>query len=315
MPAPDIFALTQRPAAELLYRRGDPHDPRLGEIVRTAPEDYAAAQVVLLGFPYDEGVRRNHGRPGAAQAPTAIRRALYRLSGQPLPDHAFFDLGDIPPAPTLEAVHAAAQQVLGQVLADGKRLVVLGGGNDLSYSTCGALSRHTPGLAAFNIDLHFDVRQAPQLTSGTPYRQLLQEGLLSPDRFYQIGSLPFANSPAYRRWLEEQGVGIYTLDMLRGQGVAAFLQTLLQHVEAEVLFWGVDMDVVRASDAPGVSAPNPLGISGEDLCQITALAGQDRRTRILEITEVNPLHDVDDRTSRLAAVAVFYFLSGLSRLL
>lgn len=34
----------------------------------------AAGQVVLVGFPHDEGVRRNGGRVGAKQAPTVVRQ-------------------------------------------------------------------------------------------------------------------------------------------------------------------------------------------------------------------------------------------------
>ncbi|TPW10225.1 MAG: formiminoglutamase, partial [Halothiobacillaceae bacterium] len=35
---------------------------------------------VLLGFCCDEGVRRNQGRPGAYQGPTALRQALANLA-------------------------------------------------------------------------------------------------------------------------------------------------------------------------------------------------------------------------------------------
>src|ERR1700731_4136470 len=62
-------------------RRAD--DPRLGEVSNFWHGDPAAlkaGRAVLIGFPQDEGVRRNHGRPGAAEAPRAIRPFLYRLT-------------------------------------------------------------------------------------------------------------------------------------------------------------------------------------------------------------------------------------------
>src|SRR5205807_1396694 len=64
-----------------LVRRAD--DPRLGEITERWRGDLSAlrpGRPVLVGFPQDEGVRRNHGRPGAAQAPQRIRHWLARLS-------------------------------------------------------------------------------------------------------------------------------------------------------------------------------------------------------------------------------------------
>src|SRR5438552_2655721 len=60
-----------------------PDDPRLGEIIECWQGDLSALKPgrgVLIGFPQDEGVRRNHGRPGAAEAPAEIRRWLNRLT-------------------------------------------------------------------------------------------------------------------------------------------------------------------------------------------------------------------------------------------
>ena len=58
-------------------------DPRLGECVEFwngGPLSLSPGQPVVIGFPQDEGVRRNFGRPGALQAPSEIRHWLYRLS-------------------------------------------------------------------------------------------------------------------------------------------------------------------------------------------------------------------------------------------
>src|SRR5207247_1372663 len=60
-----------------------PDDPRLGDVIepwRGDPGALTQERAVLIGFPCDEGVRRNQGRPGAARAPGEIRRWLYRLT-------------------------------------------------------------------------------------------------------------------------------------------------------------------------------------------------------------------------------------------
>src|SRR5579862_8472846 len=60
-----------------------PDDPRLGEVIEAWNGDAAAlraGRAALIGFPQDEGVRRNHGRPGAAAAPHELRRWLRRLT-------------------------------------------------------------------------------------------------------------------------------------------------------------------------------------------------------------------------------------------
>lgn len=305
----DIFANTRRPDPALLYRRGDVNDVRLGETVRVDPADYEAAEVVLLGLPQDEGVRRNQGRLGAGAAPDAIRASLFKLVA--LERVRFFDLGNTIIQASLEDTHTLQQSIARQILRDGKTLLVLGGGNDTSYPDCSALSLETERqVLAFNIDAHFDVRADAIRNSGTPYRQLLEDGFVTPGSFFEIGYQPFANSATYVRYLADKGVTAMSRDEVGERGIEAVLGDILEQQRAEAIFWGLDMDVVCAADAPGVSAINATGLSGRDFCRVAQIAGSEPRTRLFEISEVNPTFDIDGRTCRLAAAALWTFLSA-----
>ena len=306
----DIFLHTTRPDSSLFYQRNDENDVRLGETVLQNSDDYLLSDVVILGLPQDEGVRRNKGRVGSKDAPDAIRQSLYKyVTFQHL---KIFDLGNTKIIGTLEEIHQIHQEIVRQVLQDGKTVIVLGGGNDTSYPDCSALSLETKGnLLAFNIDAHFDVRADNIRNSGTPYRQLLEEKLISPNQFYEIAYQPFANSATYLDYLTKKGVTTYSLGDVKQMGIAEILQQILEQHSIDAIFWGLDMDVVRGADAPGVSALNPTGLSGEEFCQVARIAGNDSRSRIFEITEVNPIYDIDGRTCRLAAAAIWYFLSAI----
>lgn len=296
--------------SELFYRRGDPNDRRLGELVAYDPAAYARAAAVILGCPTDEGVRRNGGRPGAAGAPAAIRRCLYRLGVAGLEELAVVDLGDTVAGPDLEATHARHQATVQQIVADGKRLITLGGGNDLAYPDLAGLAEATPVGLALNVDAHYDVRADTPRNSGTPFRQLLDEGRVALDTLCILGTQPFANSPIYTAELAQRGVRAISLREARTRGLIATARGLIgQHPEGAI-FWGFDMDVVVASEAPGVSAPNPLGMSGAELCELAELAGAEPRTRLVELSEVNPAFDLDQRTCRLAAVVLWHVLAG-----
>jgi formiminoglutamase len=308
----DIFQFCTRAEESLFHKRNDPADPRLGEVVRLDPADYAPAKVVLLGCPQDEGVRRNKARVGAALAPDEIRRYFYRLVAPSEFNFSLFDLGNLKIQLSLEETHEIQQAVVRQLIRAGKTVLVLGGGNDISYPDCSALALEVPDLLAFNIDAHFDVRFDTPRNSGTPYFQLLEEGFIQPAKFYEMANLAFSTASAHRQYLNEKGVNIYSLDELHRQGVESIFRAILQREIASTIFWGFDLDAVQASDAPGVSAPAPIGLSGEELCRLTYLAGQDRRTRLVEFSEVNPTYDIDGRTCRLVAAAMFYFLLGLS---
>jgi formiminoglutamase len=303
------------PTDSALYfsRRGDAADPRLGDRVNRGAGAYETAAVVILGCPQDEGVRRNGGRPGAAQAPAEIRRALYKMTVNGLGALGLADAGDVVPQAGLEETHAALQAAVARLLADGKRVVVLGGGNDISYPDCAALARQAGDVLAFNVDAHFDVRPDAQRNSGTPYRQLLEEGHVKPERFFELGSQPFCNAEAHAQYLAGKGARVVPLEALRAKGAARVVRRALREgAGARAVFWGFDMDVVNAAEAPGVSAPNPLGLSGVELCELARLAGAEKRTRIVEFTEVNPAFDVDGRTARLAAAALWHYLAAVA---
>lgn len=152
------------------------------------------------------------------------------------------------------------------------------------------------------------MRIAPQANSGTPYRQLLEGQHFHPSRFHEFAYNPSANSPVYVEYLQKLGVQMHSIENVHKNSVEKALETIILATPSQAIFWGVDMDVVCSADAPGVSAPNALGISAHELITIAKIAGSNPRTRLFEVTEVNPLYDIDDRTSRLAAVAIWHFL-------
>ena len=270
------------PDTSLFFKKNDPNDVKLGETVLHQQDDYQLADVVLIGLPQDEGVRRNGGRVGAKDAPDAIRQALYKLVA--IRGLNFFDIGNSEIFSTLEETHANHQVVIKQLLEDGKIIVVLGGGNDTSYPDCSALSNEAnKNVLAFNIDAHFDIRADSPRNSGTPYRQLLDEGLIHPQNFYEIAYQSFANSPTYIDYLKDKGVVHHTLKTVHDIGLEKLLGDILAQHDNQSVFWGLDMDVVRAADAPAVSAVNPTGLTGEEFASIGRIAGKQRNTRIFEI--------------------------------
>ncbi|HVK62702.1 MAG TPA: hypothetical protein VM432_14180, partial [Bdellovibrionales bacterium] len=66
----------------LFFSRQDPDDPRLGDWVKAwkHSEPLSEGAFVIAGYADDEGIRINGGRPGAAQAPKAVRKPLYKMT-------------------------------------------------------------------------------------------------------------------------------------------------------------------------------------------------------------------------------------------
>lgn len=314
----DIFEQTTRPHQDFFQSRRDPNDPRLAETVAFDPSGYAAAEIVIVGCPQDQGVERNNGRTGAAAAPDAIRKQFYKLTTFNV-RRRIFDLGDIAVDGTLEEIHDRHTSVVQQLMRDGKRVIVLGGGNDITYPDGVAMAEvfGAGNWIGVNVDAHLDVRIAEQRNSGTPYRQLLDEKRLTPSYFYEVGYQSHFASPVYYDYIRTLGVNRISLEMLRSRAEAdlelreQIRQKFIAHSSSLNTFFGFDLDVVRMSDAPGTSAPSPLGLRAGEFIQIVKYAASLSNTRMIEFSEVNPTYDVDDRTSRLVAIAMHRFCTGV----
>ncbi|HYJ90985.1 MAG TPA: formimidoylglutamase, partial [Pyrinomonadaceae bacterium] len=281
------------------------------------PNDYSNADIVILGCPQDEGVRRNNGREGAAMAPNAIRAQFYRLTPYNIRKR-IIDIGDTDVRGSLEEVHDRQLEIVKKVLSDGKRMIILGGGNDISYPDGRAMAEvfGPNSWIGVNIDSHLDVRADQPRNSGTPYRQLLEEKCLRPDYFYEAGYQSHFCSPIYYKYIRDLGVNRISLELLRSRHEAdlelkeSIKLNFTAHSSSMNTFFGFDMDAVRMADAPGTSAPSPLGLKAGEFIQLVKYAASLANTRIIEFTEVNPNFDVDDRTTKLVAIGMHRFCTG-----
>ncbi len=311
------------PPPEALPRR--PDDPRLGEVIETWDGDPAAlhpGRPVLVGFPQDEGVRRNGGRVGAAAAPDAIRQQLRRLTpwdgrwGVELP--SLLDAGNVHCDADLEATQSRLGEVVGQVLSAGAVPVVLGGGHETAYGHY--LGYVTAGLQAgiINLDAHLDVRplMEGQGHSGTPFRQALEHPThpLPGEHYVCLGAQPHSVSRQHLQWLEQRGGVVCWAELAREFFLMERFTLAVQRLQAAgcQVCVTLDADVVHARDVPGVSAPNALGLDGTRVTWCAYLAGRERCVRSFELVEINPRYDRDHQSVRWAAAVVWNFLAGLA---
>ena len=301
-------------------------DPRLGEVIETwqgGTPSLRRGRAVLIGFPQDEGVRRNGGRPGSADAPREIRRWLSRLvpweceNGTDLTRRPPLDLGDVRLAGSLEETQAALGEVIAAVLKSGAVPIVLGGGHETAYGHyLGYVGAGLP-VGVVNVDAHLDVRPFPEGRghSGSPFRQMFEHPThpLPGDRYSCLGVQPHATARAHWDYCNQQGCAVHTADEVRDSLTEYFLGAVDHWSDKRLsVMLTLDADVVSASDVPGVSAPNVSGLSGDELLELAREAGSLSEVKSLEIVEINPHFDRDGQSARWAALVVWNFLIGLA---
>lgn len=298
---------------------------RLARAIRTAGPD--GCRVALIGLPDDLGVRMNGGRPGARFGPDAFRAALARF-GTGFDAHregpieiGVYDAGDVVPArgegePALRETHDRITQAVLAVHRAGLLPVCIGGGHDLTYPSARALASHTgQRIGGVNIDAHLDVRETAG--SGMPFRALIEGGQLDAKRFTVHGAGRFTNAHKHVEFLRARGGSLDTIDRVLS-GEAPFARALER--AGAPAFVTIDLDAIDASQAPGVSAVNPMGLSVAPACDAARLAGAAPSVRHFDLMELCPVHDEpawDDRvrapgrTARIAALLFLHFLAGL----
>lgn len=273
---------------------------RFASLVRR--DSPSGCAIGLLGLPDDTGVSLNNGRPGARDGPRAFREALAKFgvsdpAGGRWPQ--VFDAGDVMPGGNIHVTHQRVTEAAGAIVDAGLFPIAVGGGHDLTFPFVRALSARARGpLAGVYADAHLDVRET--VGSGMPFRKLVEECRV--ERLMVFGLLPFVNSAEHVAWFESHGGRIAA----RSTGEP----DLNGFAGAFPTFASFDMDVLDAAYAPGVSALNPAGWTSKDAEAWVRAAGACRQVRCFDIMELNPVHDVNGQTARLAAMLFLTFLRG-----
>ena len=259
------------------------------------------------------------GRLGAAHGPAAFRKAFKKFKGRDGVLESLAMSADVSPIRSnVEENHRQAADLICQAHKNHGLSVVVGGGHDHGYSHLLGISQALSGgkkalrLGCINIDPHFDLRKpAPLITSGSPFYLALQSGVLDPSRFIEFGIQRQCNAPELWDYAEKRKVETILFEKLRnGKAVSGFshaLKKLSSRCDAVVI--SLDMDCVETAHAPGVSAPVAEGFTPSEILEIMRIAASQKKVCSLGIFELNPEHDIANRTALLAATAAYQFIA------
>lgn len=318
----------QPPHPHVFFKKNDPQDQRLGNFSvdtfqspSSTEETLSTFQLAILGYPDDEGIRMNGGRPGACEGPDAIRKSFYKMTPAWEKKFQILDGGnlDLTKKISLRERHETARKRAQSLLMKNIPLLSFGGGHDYGFPDASAFLEackvHHPHQKplVINFDAHLDVRPFDQDPhSGTPFRRLLER---YRDEFYfvEIGLQPHCNSLHHKNWLLDQGgfyIGIETLEI---EGLENQLEKIRKDIglsagEKRPLWVSLDIDVFHQNEAPGCSQSWPRGLTFKETLPFFQKLFSSFEMKGLGIYEVSPPLDSDSRTSKLAALFAYEFL-------
>ncbi len=276
--------------------------------------------VSVIGFPSDEGVRRNNGRIGAAEGPAQIRHWYSKLHEHLDPDViSVSDLGDVHVRDgDLEAAQSLFRGMVRQVHGYHKAVSIgLGGGHEIAFAHAPALFDAYPRdrIGILNFDAHFDLRPYSDTgsTSGTPFLQILDmaNSLKRSTPYLVIGLQPQAASSAlFETARRTRTRFVLAEDMVQSPKWHTTVDDFVD--SCDWIYVSLDMDVFQAASAPGVSAPNPLGLDVAMVHQTLFHVMRSGKVKAFDIAELNPaFDDANQSTARLAAAFLHRFIHHL----
>jgi formiminoglutamase len=310
------------PTSDRLYfTKNDPLDPRLGdhviksiELLNHIPD--SALRAIVCGYPDEEGIILNGGRPGSAEGPDRIREFLYKLTPNqknliPVKDVGNFNFSGA----SLYQRHEMARDLAKKSHNLGYRTLSFGGGHDYGYSdVAGFLDIYKNSCPlVINFDAHLDVRPTTKgLNSGTPFYRVLEE-FGGQFTFLEVGIQEQCNSLEHKKYLQDKGGLLAPLSEILSVGLENAIAQKLGTLSGgdRPCFISVDIDAFSSSEAPGCSQSWATGLNANSFYPVLKSLMTTYNVKGLGIYEVSPQLDVDNRTSKLAAIIAYHYLMNL----
>ena len=268
---------------------------------------------VILGYCCDEGIRRNEGRVGAKEGPDTLRSQLAKLACHS--NLSFLDIGNIICEGNLETSQQQFANLISHCHQHGLKTIAFGGGHEIAWGHFSGLMPHYPKIGIINFDAHFDIRPLNaenQGTSGTPFWQIKQhcQKYILPFNYCCLGIQPIANTLSLFERAHDWHINYLTAEQITSENFAwqtAFLDEFMLHHDH--LYLSICLDVFADAFAPGVSAPQPTGLSPWHVLPLLKYIVQTGKVVSMDIAELSPRLDQEQKTSRLAAAIIAELLN------
>jgi arginase len=284
--------------------------------------------VEIVGVPMDLGGFRR----GVDMGPSAIRYAGLRgaLSGlgYRVTDRGNIRVQDRDQDPEIEYAHGARQahhseeivrasEELATVVADivrsGAIPVVLGGDHSIGMGTIAGLARAGHRVGVIWVDAHGDINTPDTTPSGNVHGMPFAVALgIAEDPFPEelrgttdgkCGVLLAIRDidAGEKENIKRAGVTTITMSDIDRNGMAKAMDKAIGVAsKGDGIHLSLDMDAIDPDEAPGVGTPVRGGLTYREVQLAMEMLHASGKLRSIEVCEVNPILDRENRTATLA---------------
>lgn len=293
-------------------------------------------QIDIIGVPIDLGADRR----GVDMGPSAIRYAHLQKKLEDL-GYTVNDEGNVevpiaemcsitnPKLKYIDCIIPMSRRVSGAVstsIQAGNFPLVIGGDHSLSIGSVRGAARNRK-LGVIWLDAHADFNTAETTPSGNIHGmslailcglgdkslvQLWDEPVpvIDPKKIAIVGARDLDEGEKVN--LQNAGAMVQGMEQIDRYGMVACLEKAIERISRDVdgIYLSLDLDSLDPEHAPGVGTPVPAGLTQREAHLACEMIGETGKLIGMDIVEVNPILDIQNRTALLAAD---FALSALGR--
>ena len=263
--------------------------------------DLTDAKIAIVGVSDERG---NPLNPGCANSPNHIRKQFYSLFKMKS-TQGLVDLGNIAAGHEVFDTYYALSSIIRHLLEQDIVTIILGGTKDLTFANYQAYEGIRKYVNLTTIDCKLNMENQDEFISSGNY--LSKIILTQPNILFDYANL------GYQSYLVDEDEAIlmdklnfekYRLGLVRGN--MQMSEPVLRNAD----FISVDFNAIRQSDAPSNFNGSPNGFFGHEACQMCKYAGMSDKLTSIGFYELNKDHDPDNRSAKLMAQMIWYFIDG-----
>jgi len=178
--------------------------------------------------------------------------------------------------------------------------IFIGGDHSITFSTFSAFAEKykNPGIIIF--DAHPDAVNNFEPASHEDFvKVLIEKKILKKENLIMVG-LRSADK-IEREFLEKNKIKAFWMKGLHDNMENACDHIMAAAKEFDGLYLSIDIDVLDAAFCPGTGYPEPFGMTSRELMYFLRRIKKLKNLKCIDLVEVNPVKDVNDLTSKIAA--------------
>lgn len=276
---------------------------QIGHKIKVFPHDtfdWDAIDIFIIGCGESRG---NSLNKNWNNAPDAIRRALYGMYDWH-DELNVADLGNIVECNSEIDTKAALSSVLEALHKTNKIVILLGGSQDLTLQQFEPFKKNQHIIELATIDMLIDLEDTESINERSYLMNMLTEQPNYVQHYSNIGFQSYYTNPSILQTLDRLRFDCYRLGRVRSQ------IDEMEPVLRSCSLLSIDMNVLRASEAPFNKYASPNGLFGDELCQLMRYAGMSEKMHSVGIFGYREEEDLNETGAALIAQMLWYFVDG-----